>query len=158
LLIEEGGRRGFARRYRPEQSGPLLVQVLEGGPAGQAALDPEKFAAEIDRSALDSRQVGVLLVVPPEFARQLEQDGQPILYVLHRETDDHSAMVARRMTLVLLRWKRDLTAVRLVNRGLPASFQDAFIVHDPDADGLPAQRQQEGMFSLLVRVFPFILV
>src|SRR5205823_5398990 len=58
----------------------------------------------------------------------------------------------------LERWKHGLKAARLVRHGLPAGFDDPFTVHDVRPERAAGPRGREGIFALLVKVFPFVLV
>jgi sodium transport system permease protein len=153
LLEEQAGQLAFSRDYLEPRRGktpPLLVRSL--GPAPPAA----DFLAELDRSALDQRQVDLLLAVPPGFQAQLAAGGRPRLYVLDRARDDNSRLVNLRALGILNRWRKDLKEVRLVRHGLARDFDEPFEVYDPKK-AQPA-RQQEELFTLLIRIFPFILV
>jgi sodium transport system permease protein len=58
---------------------------------------------------------------------------------------------------VLSQWKRSLKEIRLVRRGLPADFDEVFDVRDADRSQAET-RKQRGVFDLMVRIFPFLLV
>src|SRR5262249_44099080 len=56
------------------------------------------------------------------------------------------------------KWKQVLREVRLLRRGLPAGFDDPVKIEDPQRAKPTEELAAEGLFDLLVRVFPFLLV
>lgn len=154
LLEEIRGRPHFRLRYLEQgaTTSTLLVRPLDI-PLGETDL-PDG----IDRRALDARQVDVMLVVPPDFRPRLAAGDRPELYLLTREKDDTARRVNQRLNGVLARWKFDLRQQRLERMGLPGNFDESFRVRDTLRERPTAEQGQDGLFSLLLKVFPFILV
>jgi sodium transport system permease protein len=157
LFVKDGSRTRFLPAYvdSAAEGDWLALQFFDGPAAGTT---PSEYLEKVDRTPLDSRQVDVLLVVPPNFAEQLRRGERPVLHVLTREGDDRSRLVNNRFASVLARWKRQLKDTRLARHGLPRSFDDPFEVRDPERAKPEGKRAADDLFELLVRVFPFILV
>src|SRR5262249_31152735 len=147
----------FSSRYLgPSTVGSALL--LRGCPMPLPATDdPAAFLAGIDRSQLDDRKIDVLLVVPGGFQQHLARDDQARLFLLGRDKDDTSRLVALRVKGVIERWKQDLKQARLARAGLPINFDEPISIFDPERLKPPGAAEEE-LFSALVRIFPFILV
>ncbi len=120
--------------------------------------DPTNFSTHVDRSALDNRQVDLLLVVPANFQDILRKDGRPLLYVLTREGDERSRLVDNRVSAILRQWKLHLKDVRLLRQGLPADYDEPIEVRDAARSRPAGKRASDDLLEMLVRIFPFILV
>jgi sodium transport system permease protein len=158
LVEMREGKLAFSARYTI--AGPLGSTLLPQRidvPLGSAT-DPDAFLAGVDRTLLNERKIDVLLVVPPGFQETLARQGQATLFLLSRAKDDNSRLVDIRVTAMLNRWKQDLKQARLARAGLPSDFDEPIRIHDPERAKPPAQQEEEGLFSLLVRIFPFVLV
>jgi sodium transport system permease protein len=112
----------------------------------------------VDRTLLDSKQVDLLLIVPPDFRARLEADERPVLYVLSREGDDRSRLVSNRVHGILARWKKRIKEIRLLRRGLSPNYDDPVVVRDNEKAKSLEKRAAEELFDILVRIFPFVLV
>ena len=156
LFLKEGDRLRFPPAYfqSPREADTLLIRPLEGAPppTGQVTL------ADIDRRALDARQVDVLLVVPADFQDKLVRGDRPELYLLTREKDETSRTAHNRVAAALARWKARLKEVRLARHGLPRDFDDPFDLRDPEKAKPAGKRATEDLFDVLTRIFPFVLV
>jgi sodium transport system permease protein len=119
---------------------------------------PESVLGEIERSALNNRNLDLLVVVPPRFLDQLQAGQRPTLYVLTREGDDQSRLALNRLNALLDRWKEDLRAVRMDRKGLPAEYDNPLEVWDPDRAKPGSKRASEDLFKLIAHLFPFVLV
>ncbi|MFQ3593017.1 MAG: ABC transporter permease subunit/CPBP intramembrane protease [Gemmataceae bacterium] len=151
LLIEENDRLTVREMYAPSGSfASLRVRSIA------SSNDDTQGIEALDRSALDAKEVDVLLIAPPGFQRRLAQGQTPRLYVFSREKDDTSRLASVRVTATLARWERDLMAARFLQRGLPADFDDTLNLIQPGSG--PGKAEAESVFALLVRIFPFILV
>jgi sodium transport system permease protein len=155
LIVDEEGQIAFAPRYLNPSASPLLLRRLEG--AVPVAGDPDRLLAPY-RRWLDERKADVVLVVPPGFRERLERGERPALCLFTREKDDVARVANARVTLVLSRWLHDLKLVRLARAGLPGDFDVAAFLYDPEQAKSVAEAQEESLVTLLVRVFPFILV
>src|SRR5262249_11568538 len=134
----------FRDRYRQPGARvpPLVLRVLPG---------------TVDRTPLERREVDVLLVVPEGFQEGVEFGGRPALRVLARDKDDGSRLADVRVSAALNSRKRDRREVRRARRGLPPGFDEPFRLNDP-WPGAASAPEGEGVFGLMVRVFPLILV
>ena len=103
-----------------------------------------------DRTPLESKQVDLLVAIPPDFQAQL-REGRPVVYVLAREGDDRSRLVAARVTSVLNRWKKHLKEIRFLRRGLPADFDEPFEVRDLERLNPGSKRGAQGIFDFKAR-------
>src|SRR5207248_6081253 len=54
--------------------------------------------------------------------------------------------------------KNRLKEARLLRAGLPANYDDVFTIDDPERAKAAPGRMAEGLYEMLVRVFPFMLV
>jgi sodium transport system permease protein len=119
---------------------------------------PDDFLERVDRSALDARQVDLLLVVPANFQEILRKNGRPLLYVVTRDGDERSRFVDNRLSSILRRWKKHLKDVRLLRLGLPADYDEVVEVRDAARAAPASKRASDELLDMLVRIFPFILV
>jgi sodium transport system permease protein len=119
--------------------------------------DPDVLLAPY-RALLDDRKIDLLVVLPPAFQETLRRSDRPILYLFTREKDETAKLVNLRVTAILERWFRDLKAIRLAKAGLPGDFDVPVFIYDPERAKSITQQEEENLFTLLVRVFPFILV
>ncbi len=155
LLVFRDGQTRIAPRYLDSiaEEDSFRIHLLPQRPS-QAA-DPLEG---LDRSDLENKRVQVLLVVPPSFCQEVQQGGQPVLYLLGREGDEQSRLVQARLATILNRWKADLKTIRLLQKGLPPNYDDAFTVWDPDQARNGAARGTDDLFKVLTQIFPFVLV
>ena len=153
-LVEDSNRPAFVKHYIVGP-GPLLIRRLD---------EPVPATADADvlrapyRRWLDERKIDVLLIVPPGFQERLSRGERPDLYLFTRDKDDAARMIHARVTAVLGRWFRDLRSARLARAGLPADFDVLVNIYDPERAKPAAVQTEEGLFALLIKVFPFILV
>ena len=151
LLVEVNDRPTVREIYAPTTSlSAMRIRAIEGSNDDSRGID------SLDRSALDAREVDVLIVCPPRFQQRLADGDSPRLYVLSREKDDASRMASLRVAATLGRWERELMVARFLQRGLPANFDDTLDLVQPGT--APGKAEAESVFALLVRIFPFILV
>ncbi len=107
---------------------------------------------------LDAREIDLLLTVPPDFADTLEAGGRPALDLTYRANDDRSRLAGQRLTEVLFGWKQRLRDVRLHRLGVSAPLLDTFELRDPEQQKSSEKRAAEGLFNLMLQIFPFLLV
>lgn len=158
LLDRGGGRLGFRLRYldSPAAARALLVRDL-----GVEVTDTEVSQQLLDRLEqqwLAERRVDLLLVVPRGLPAGLDGAGRTDLYLLSRRKDDAARLVLVRVTGVINRWKVDLKDGRLARQGLPRTFDEPVRAVEPRAEVAASEAEQEGLFGLVSRVFPFVLV
>src|SRR6266436_4524239 len=131
LLVESDGKTTFHSVYfdAPEDVETLQVKILgqdsgvgsqESGIKQERAADKERHVSPVpnpqslipnpqppipsfDRSPLESKEVDLLMVVPPDFQAELRQ-GRPTVYLLVRDNDDRSRLVYQRVSGVLNAW------------------------------------------------------
>jgi sodium transport system permease protein len=139
---------------------PFAIRRLdvEGADAPGATGDAA-FLARYRRS-LETREVDLVVVAPPDFAGRLRDGGRPALLLLTRDNDEFSSAVYAHLKALLMRWEKALLAERLASKGLSPDFADPFAeVRDPDRDNKSvAERAADDLVGVLLRVFPFILV
>jgi sodium transport system permease protein len=112
----------------------------------------------IDRSSLDAGDTDLIMVIEPGFLPDLQNGGQPAIYLVGRANDDRSRLVSTRVTNALARWKRQLRDVRLVRAGLPADYDDPFALVESDRARPGNAHGGDELFDVLVKIFPFVLV
>jgi sodium transport system permease protein len=173
LLIAENGGYRFPPLYleSPGEARTLLIRALDmptrdeegisvddGDRSRKLDTPSRDFLAHVDRTALDNRQVDLLLVVPANFQEVLRKDGRPRLHVLTREGDDRSRLVDNRVAAILRQWKLHLKEARLRRQGLPGDYDETIEVRDTARSQPAAKRASDDLLDMLVRIFPFILV
>jgi sodium transport system permease protein len=158
LLVEGDGTLSFVPRYLEAgtTSQRLIVSKLRS-PSPGAAGDPASFLKAVNREDLDSRRVDLLLVVPSNFRAELEHNGRPLLFVLTR-ADEQARLMESRVRGILARWRQDLKEVRLARLGLPPDIDEPFQIYDPQRDTPAAKGRAEGLYAILLKLFPFVLV
>jgi sodium transport system permease protein len=155
-------RQWFETSEGPESLPIKLLPWNPGPPAVHADREDQDASlravlSAVDRQPLDAKEVDLLLIVPPDFLRQVAHEGRATLLVLFRDDDDRSRLVNARVAGVLARWKKSLKDIRLVRHGLPVDFDEVFEVQDADRSQAENKRPR-GIFDLMVRIFPFLLV
>jgi sodium transport system permease protein len=108
--------------------------------------------------ALKTKQVDLVLTAPDDFWERLEAGEQPEVRLQAIEGSDHGRQAALRLYLALAAWKKQVTEVRLVHRGLPPDFSEPLAIVDLTAPKNAAAAAAESLLSLLIRIFPFMLV
>jgi sodium transport system permease protein len=115
------------------------------------------YLKRVDRGPLDGRDADLLVVVPSDFRSRLDDVSLPTIYLLGRENDERSSQAKSRVQQILTRWAKRLGKTRLARRGLPATFDQAFQVSDPQEKPAPVQVANE-LFGLLAKILPVILI
>jgi sodium transport system permease protein len=110
------------------------------------------------RLPLEEKTVDVILTVPADFLTTLDGGNQPALSVAYRATDEGSRLAYRRLMSVLDNWKKELREVRLMQKGLPAGFDEPVAIKDLEKSKPADELASEGLIDILVRIFPFLLV
>jgi sodium transport system permease protein len=158
------GAAALAQAARAAEDYPPLViddrfpEMYWDQPRNARAVRIEPLSSA-DLAPLDNRQVDVLLVVPADFMRRLEEGGRPVIELYARSGEERSRLAERRVRNVLKNWKQAVKEVRLLHRGLPADFDD------PVGLRVPRQEQQEvgkqaaeELADMVARFFPFMLI
>ena len=159
LFVQEGDKLRIPADYFDKNENPNTLDVkkaetplLDGDP-GSA-----EFRKQID-SLLIKRQADLILVVPPHFAEDLQAETQPKLYVFVRPGEEPLPnLVGNRFNNVLGRWRGKLVDVRLVLLGKNPNYDEPFDVPVPKDNTSDRERTSSELYSVLVKVFPFILV
>lgn len=161
LFFGDGENLHFPSVYldNPEEARTFVFRSLSTAVPDADPSLPDDFLSRIDRSALDNREVDVLLIVPANFQEMLHSSGHPLLYALTRENDDRSRLVDNRLSRILQRWKQELKEVRLVRQGLPADYDEVLEVRNgARSSKAPNQRAADELLAMFLRIFPFVLV
>src|SRR5262245_27631393 len=155
----------FAQEFfeSPRDAAQFRLRMLSwAGPGvssdGRLLAGYRDWAEAIDRTPLDAKQVDALLIVPPDFRARLAAEARPVVYILSREGEDRSRLVATRLHAVIARWKRAIKEIRFARHGLPLTFDDPVQVRDNEKAKSLERRAAEELFDMLVRIFPFVLV
>jgi sodium transport system permease protein len=161
LLVEEDSRLVVPGQYFAKAPDQSLLKVrgltaAEGAPGNPLSAEEEAWLDQA-RGPLDDNKVDALLVVPPGFGKALDDEKQPMLFVLTRN-DDRSRQAALRLTEVLSRWKDAVKEVRFVRKGLKPHFDVALLVRLPEFEKQAPGFGMEKIFDFLTRIFPFVLV
>jgi sodium transport system permease protein len=147
-------------RFSPHYFGSTTTRK-QVGPDNLANMLRLKFLDSQDRTPLDDKEVDLILTASDDFWSHLDDDVKalrPQLRIETRDNDDRSRQASGRLYLVLARWKKHLKDVRLARLGVPAYYDDPVRVEDSDKKKTSADRAAEGLFDLLVKIFPFMLV
>src|SRR5262245_38540270 len=154
LLAEDG--KHFLSDYfgSPDEDDRLEVTLLPV----PSDLPPGRPPPELIDGPLKSRDVDLILLVPPDFRQHLQQGGRPRLFLLTREGDDLSRLISVRVESALNRWQKALRRVRLVNQGLPADFDEPVAVIELNQDQSSLKDVAQSMIGMMARIFPFLLV
>jgi sodium transport system permease protein len=155
LLTGEGGNLRIRADYfdTPQEADGLSARLLDAPDA-----PAESWPEQVDRAPLESKQVDLLVAVPPDFCDRLARGERPTIHVLSRAGDDRSRLVNARVHGALTRWKQRLKEVRLLRRGLPPDYDDVFAIDNPERARPAGARVAEGLFEMMVHIFPFMLV
>ncbi len=155
LLATDEGNTHFLPDYfdSPQEAESLAVRLLDAPDA-----PPGDWPAAIDRAPLESKQVDLIVAIPPDFRDRLDRGERPTVHLLSRDGDDRSRQVNGRVHGALVRWKGRLKEMRLMRHGLPADFDNVFAIDNPERAKPAGTRMAEGLFDMMVRVFPFMLV
>jgi sodium transport system permease protein len=132
----------------------LQIRALTADVAEAPA--PDDFTAY--RKPLDDRSVDLVVIVPADFLRRVQDDDHPSLFVLDRDSDEYSRAVNTRFTAILARWRKAIKEIRFGQLGIPYDFDDPFKIDDPERAKPAAERATTNLVALMLRMFPFILV
>ncbi|CAN5453971.1 hypothetical protein BH10PLA2_BH10PLA2_10360 [soil metagenome] len=141
---------------------PLLIDGVLPGRYFEHARDQSllhlKLLDSDDRQPLEEKQVDLILVIDPNFARDLATGVRTNIRIIERPGDKNSQAAARRLYSVLSRWKPLVRESLLARVGATHADIDPFDVVDPERDRPADELATEGFVELLVKVFPFLLV
>jgi sodium transport system permease protein len=115
--------------------------------------------ATSDRKPVDSGEVDVLLVVPPDFLSRLEAGEQTRFDIYYREGHGQSRLADRRLEGVLRRWTEKLRQQRFLRNGLPADYDRPIDVRHPQ-EPAPSVAKQIGyeLKDMMGKSFPLLLI
>jgi sodium transport system permease protein len=141
---------------------PLLIDKRIPSSYFETAHDALLLRVEVvpddGRAALENKLIDLLLIVPADFVSQLNSGRVPVLELTYRENDESSKQAAKRLYPVLGRWKHRLSEARFLKQGLPPTYDEPFVVRDPERAKPSEELAREGLLDMLVRLFPFLLV
>ena len=108
-------------------------------------------------AALKAKRVQAVLLIPANFAADLEAGKRPTLTLQHREGDDKSKVAVKRLGDIVAEWEKKAKAVRFQRDGKPADYDQLVKVDDPLKKPLDERRAEE-LRDSFARSFPLILV
>lgn len=141
-LLDDAGFAPGLVVSEPETVGPIRAVRFDG--------DPDE--------ALRSRAVDAVLVIPPNFAADLEAERRPTLTIRTREGDEKAKLAAARLAGIVRRWEDRLREVKFARRGLSKDFAQVIAVQDGQNDKPKDKRAADEIRDAFARVFPFILM
>jgi sodium transport system permease protein len=144
LLLIDGKSAHFSPAYlqMPAEANAFQIKLLDDLPAAT--------------SLLERRQLDLVLVVPPDFSKEVRDERLPDLSLRTRD-DDSSRLQTVRVQQILDRWRKLLKKARFDAHKLPPQLDEIFNVHEEGPAG-GDKKAASGVFDALVRVFPFLLV
>jgi sodium transport system permease protein len=118
-----------------------------------------RFLSGDPRAALADKEVDLVISAAGDFWKQVAEDGPARLKIEGRDDDRSRLARARLYTAVLPVWNKQLKLWRLARRGLqPVLDDNPVAIDDPELAKDPGARGGEGLFALMVKIFPFMLV
>lgn len=152
-----GGDEGAKRAYPPLIVGDRFPNdFFDDGK--QAEGIRVRLVKDDGAALLEARQIDLLADLELDFRAKLERGEKALVEFTYRANDDRSRMAGQRFRYVLSEWKRQQREVRLERSGIPKEILETFDVRDPEFDKTAQKRASEGLFDLLLRIFPFLLV
>jgi sodium transport system permease protein len=107
--------------------------------------------------ALKSKQAQAILIVPPNFAADLEAGKRPQLKLIEQEGSDKSKVALRAASGAIEKWQEKARAVRFQRDGKPADYDKLISVEDPSKKPKDERAAQE-LRDMFARTFPLMLV
>jgi sodium transport system permease protein len=139
----------------------MMEEKSETAPGGADPVPVKvRVLAEDGETALKTKTVDALVVVPPGF-RDTIQDAtapKPKLVLKTREGDDKSKLLGSRLTRMLRSWEGTLRAERFEKANLPKNFDRIFILEDPQTNKPQGKRAADELRDSFVKIFPFMLI
>jgi len=154
------GPRPWPALLTPAGQPPLrLIPHADEVADDAATLVPRRASSlEEARALLDERQVDLILVVDEDFLGRLDAGRQPVLTLYGRPGEERSRLAEVKATRVLAAYRGTLKQTRLLRAGLPADFDEVFVLTNPDRPPVAASRGVDDLFRVLGQIFPFVLV
>lgn len=143
--------------YQPLLDATGFAPALFAVPWHSQRMQVVLLTRDEEESALDSRQVDLVLRIAPEFATELERGGRPEVYLNHRDGDERATQALERVRGVLESWRKELRAVRLARRNIPTGYDDPFEVRDPEQERTAQANAANQLLTGLDRLVPFML-
>ena len=119
-----------ARLSREKQL--LQVRSLTPVPGAEPTDDLAAY-----RKPLEDRSVDLVVVVPPDFTRRLQDDDHPSLFILGRESDETSRVLNNRFTTILVRWRKAIKEQRFNSATYPTISTNPSGSTTPNAPNQP---------------------
>lgn len=107
--------------------------------------------------AFKSKKAHAILIVPPNFAADLEAGKRPQLKLIELEGSDKSKVALRAASGAVEKWQEKARAVRFQRDGKPADYDKLVSVDDPSKKPKSQQAAQE-LRDTFARTFPLMLV
>ncbi|MCU0703776.1 MAG: ABC transporter permease subunit, partial [Fimbriiglobus sp.] len=107
--------------------------------------------------ALKSKLVQSVLVIPPNFATDLETGKRPQLKLVEQEGNEKSKVALRVLSAAIERWEEKARQVRYKRDGKPADYDKLITVDDPSKKPKKELAAKE-LRDSFARVFPLMLV
>ncbi len=104
--------------------------------------------------AFKSKTAHAILIVPPNFAADLEAGKRPQLKLVEQEGSEKSKVAVRVASAAVEKWQEKARAVRFQRDGKPADYDKLISVDDPSKKAKGDQAARD-MFA---RTFPLMLV
>ncbi len=142
---------------------PLLVgdKLAPGFTAKADGELPIVLKASTDEpdELLRTRQADAVIVIPREFAGDLEHfDRKPTIVIKGRDGDDRSKIAVKQATLLVRAYEGKLREKRFEAKGLPKDFDHIVIVQDPQSAKNLEKKTADELRDTFARIFPFILM
>jgi sodium transport system permease protein len=107
--------------------------------------------------AFKAKKAQAILVVPPNFAADLEAGKRPQLKLIEQEGNEISKEALRAASGAVTRWQERAKEVQFRRDGKPADYGKLIAVDDPSKKP-KEQRVANEIRDMLVRAFPLMLV
>jgi sodium transport system permease protein len=118
----------------------------------------EKLPPDADPDdVFKTKKAQAVLIVPPNFAADLEAGKKPQLKLVEQEGSEKSKVAVRAASAAVDRWQEKARAVRFQRDGKPADYDKVVTVDDPSKRPKDERAAQE-LRDMFARTFPLMLV
>jgi sodium transport system permease protein len=142
LLNDAGDRFADGLTRADAEAQPQVVKLPPG-------TDPE--------TALKMKQAQAVIVVPPNFAADVEAGKRPTLKLVDQEGSDRSKLALRVAADAVAKWQEKARGVRFQRDGKPADYDKLIAIDDPSKKASKERTAQE-LRDTFARTFPLMLV
>jgi sodium transport system permease protein len=141
---------------------PLLINErippIYFDPPEEAKLVRCQLLESAELTPLETKQVDLIVIVPEGFEEALRDGERLSVRIEYPDREERGRLAAQRVSNVLLRWRQRIRQVRFLQLGKPASADEPFQIQNPDRHRHAGEVASEGLFDLVIRIFPFLLV